>query len=58
MALSPKDEDELFELLSHGWDKQFSAEDLAKLEAFVRKHGEPACERLEVNRIFGNGGTF
>ncbi len=46
MALSPKDEDELFDLLSHGWDKQFSAEDLAKLEAFVRKHGEPACERL------------
>ena len=46
MALSPKDEDELFDLLSHGWDKQFSAEDLAKLEAFVRKHGEPACELL------------
>ena len=46
MALSPKDEDELFDLLSHGWDKQFSAEDLEKLEAFVRKHGEPACERL------------
>ncbi len=44
MALSPKDEDELFDLLSHSWDKQFSAEDLEKLEAFVRKHGEPACE--------------
>ena len=46
MCLSLKDEDELFDLLSHGWDKQFSAEDLEKLEVFVRKHGEPACELL------------
>jgi hypothetical protein len=46
MSLSRKDADELFEILSRGWDRQFSAADLAQLEAFVRKHGAPACEHL------------
>jgi hypothetical protein len=41
-----KGEEELFDLLSHGWDKQFSSEDVEKLEAFVHKHGDQACALL------------
>jgi ferric-dicitrate binding protein FerR (iron transport regulator) len=46
VCLSSKDEDELFELLSRGWDQRFDFDDLKKLEAFVRKHGEPARQLL------------
>ncbi len=46
MALSRQNADELFDILSRGWDQKFSAADLAQLEAFVRTHGASACEQL------------
>ena len=46
MSLSRQDADELLEILSRGWDQQFSSESISQLEAFVQKHGAAACELL------------
>jgi hypothetical protein len=46
MSLSRQELDELFDILSRGWDQKFSADDVARLELLVRRHGAAACEHI------------
>jgi hypothetical protein len=46
MSLSRQELDELFDILSRGWDQQFSADDVSRLEQIVRQHGAAACEHI------------
>jgi hypothetical protein len=59
MPVSPDDADELLGLLSHGWDKEFHPADLEAIEAFVQKHGAPACDLLvEYSRLHSELGAI
>jgi hypothetical protein len=46
MSLPPKIADRLFDLLSQGWDGDFSPDGLAEIEAIVAEYGQPASEKL------------
>ncbi len=46
MSLPPEIADRLLDLLSQGWDGEFSPEGLAEIEAIVGEFGQGACEKL------------